>query len=221
MSRPATAASATRLPAQPLVDAVERRGGVGRALSWRRSTREGRQAARAYARARARGWVHVAAGDELACRLLRVHPAVVWGEAFWDQEEAEMTAAKRLSPPAETQVTPLALQAGHAMRVVWVQGCASLREEGLAPRVEAHDIPWAQLGQAAVDAVAGRVRVEHRRGEVARLDRLLDEVTDLLRRLRDASDASRPPRSSRAFADADEYLRSLDELDGNRKDSAA
>lgn len=132
-----------------------------------------------------------------------------------------MTAAKRLSPPAETEVTPLALQAGHAMRVVWMHGCASLREEGLVPRVEAHDIPWAQLGQAAVDAVAGRVRVEHRRGEVARLDRLLDEMTGLLRRLRDAADASRPLRSSRAFADADEYLRALDELDSDRKDSAA
>lgn len=127
--------------------------------------------------------------------------------------------ARPLAPPADSAVTPLALQAGHAMRAVWAQGCASLRDEGVAPRVEAHDIPWAQLGQAAVDAVAGRVRVEQRRGDVARLERVLAEVTGLLRRLRDATDTSRPRRSG-AFAEADEYLRALDGC-GDRKDSVA
>lgn len=127
--------------------------------------------------------------------------------------------ARRLGPPADTEVTPLALEAGHAMRAVWAQGCASLREEGLAPLVEAHDIPWAQLGQAAVDAVAGRIRLEQRRGDAARLERVLAEVTALLRRLRDATDTSRP-RKSRAFIEADEYLRALDGC-GDRKDSVA
>jgi len=62
---------------------VSAAGGVGVLLRGRRRTTEGERLARAYYRALERGWITVAAGDELACRLLGVHPSAVWGEQFW------------------------------------------------------------------------------------------------------------------------------------------
>lgn len=126
--------------------------------------------------------------------------------------------ATRLDPPAAADVSPLAHQAGHAMRAAWVEGCAGLRQRGTAPLVEAHELPWPQLGQVAVDAVVGQVRVEQCDAEVVRLKVLLGEVTGLLRGLRDATVVSRP-HTSLAFAEADEYLRVLDGAAG-RKESA-
>jgi hypothetical protein len=71
------------LPAAPLAAAVRAAGGVGALLKGRRRTREGERLARAYYRALQRGWITVATGDELACKLLRVHPSAVWGQRFW------------------------------------------------------------------------------------------------------------------------------------------
>jgi hypothetical protein len=71
------------LPAEPLADAVHKAGGVGALLRGRRRTTEGERLARAYYRALERGWITVAAGDELACKLLRVHPSAIWGQRFW------------------------------------------------------------------------------------------------------------------------------------------
>lgn len=127
--------------------------------------------------------------------------------------------ATRLDPPVTPDVSPLAHQAGHAMRAAWVEGCAKLRQRGTAPLAEAHELPWPQLGQVAVDAVVGQARVEQRDTEVAHLAAVLDEVTGLLRGLRDATVASRPRRSA-AFTAADEYLRALDEPAGRTEPAA-
>lgn len=91
MSAPTTTKTPGRLPAQPLMTAVQHRGGLGELLAGRRTTKEGRWAARAYARACASGWVSLGAGDQLACRLLGVHPVAVWGEAFWRSIEPPTT----------------------------------------------------------------------------------------------------------------------------------
>ncbi len=72
-----------RLPAAPLLAAINRRGGLRVLLAGRRHTPEGRRIGGVYQRARTRGWVTVAAGDELACRCLGVHPCAVWGAQFW------------------------------------------------------------------------------------------------------------------------------------------
>jgi hypothetical protein len=71
------------LPAGPLAAAVRTAGGMSTLLLGQRRTSEGERLARAYYRALERGWITVAAADELACRLLRVHPAAIWGEQFW------------------------------------------------------------------------------------------------------------------------------------------
>jgi hypothetical protein len=71
------------LPAEPLAAAVSASGGIGTLLRGRRRTTEGERLARAYYRALKRGWITVAAGDELACNLLGVHPSAIWGQRFW------------------------------------------------------------------------------------------------------------------------------------------
>lgn len=71
------------LPVEPLAAAVHASGGVGALLKGRRRTREGERLARAFYRALERGATTVAAGDELACKLLGVHPSAIWGRRFW------------------------------------------------------------------------------------------------------------------------------------------
>lgn len=36
-------------------------------------------------RCRQHGWIGERAADRFACRVLGVHPALIWGEAWWDQ----------------------------------------------------------------------------------------------------------------------------------------
>lgn len=71
------------LPAEPLTEAVQAAGGLRVLLRDRRRTREGRRLAQAYYRGVRQGWVTVAAGDDMACKLLGVHPAAIWGLRFW------------------------------------------------------------------------------------------------------------------------------------------
>lgn len=71
------------LPVEPLAAAVHASGGVGALLKGRRRTSEGQRLARAYYRALERGTTTVAAGDELACKLVGVHPSAIWGRRFW------------------------------------------------------------------------------------------------------------------------------------------
>lgn len=71
------------LPAEPLAAEVCASGGVGALLKGRRRAAEGERLARAYYRALERGWITVAAGDELACKLLGVHPSAICGQRFW------------------------------------------------------------------------------------------------------------------------------------------
>lgn len=74
---------AARLPVEPLAAAVHASGGVGALLRGRRRTSEGERLARAFYRALEREWITVAAADELACKLVGVHPAALWGRRFW------------------------------------------------------------------------------------------------------------------------------------------
>lgn len=39
-------------------------------------------------RARRQGWVTLATGDAIACRVLREHPSLIWGEAWWEPSPA-------------------------------------------------------------------------------------------------------------------------------------
>lgn len=67
-----------RLPAEPLIQAVERRGGIRAVLPDYRS-REGMRLNRAYYRAMDRGYVIEPVADDLAVNLLGVHPMDLWG----------------------------------------------------------------------------------------------------------------------------------------------
>lgn len=85
-----TAATAVYLPAQPLLKAVELQGEVP-VLS-----QLGGRLAKSFYRARRSGHLTVWAADELAVHGLGQHPALVWGDAWWD-------------PPAPAAVPPLAV----------------------------------------------------------------------------------------------------------------
>ncbi len=81
-----------RLPIAPLVRLVERAGGCAAA-----STRTGLDNDRldrlraAYHRGRKAGEVTVGIADELAIRFLGLHPALVWGDAWWWQPPSDRT----------------------------------------------------------------------------------------------------------------------------------
>lgn len=68
-----------RLPALPLVQAVERRGGLRGVLSDYGSP-ESSRLRRAYYRAKQRGYVYEGGADDLAIHLLGVHPGDLWEE---------------------------------------------------------------------------------------------------------------------------------------------
>lgn len=77
------------LPAAPLVGLVARSGGPRLAAieyGTRRYLTPSRLEAleRAYQRAARAGRLTVYAADELAVRLLGLHPAEVWGDAWWE-----------------------------------------------------------------------------------------------------------------------------------------
>ncbi|MGN6244534.1 MAG: hypothetical protein ACTHQ3_12815 [Motilibacteraceae bacterium] len=71
------------VPAAPLLEAVERRGGPAAAGIPQHSALE-----RAYYRARRAGEVTVKTADRFAVELLREHPAIVWGDAWWTSAAA-------------------------------------------------------------------------------------------------------------------------------------
>jgi hypothetical protein len=73
-----------RMPMRPLVRLVALTGGPTVAI--RRATLEHRETRRLYAlyhRGERSGLLTVGAADELAVRLLGLHPALVWGETWW------------------------------------------------------------------------------------------------------------------------------------------
>lgn len=70
------AARNTRLPAAPIVERVEARGGIAKVLGPRRLHPH---LHRAYYAIRARGTVTASMADELCIRVLRLHPALVYG----------------------------------------------------------------------------------------------------------------------------------------------
>jgi hypothetical protein len=80
------------LPAEPLVAAVQARGGV-RACVGADGALE-----RAYGRARGSQRLTIAAADKLAVRVLGMHPALLWGDAWWvetDQGPEPVRRARR------------------------------------------------------------------------------------------------------------------------------
>lgn len=80
---PAGGRRLSALPAQPLVDAVERAGGLGELLPCPRDS-EARALARYYYNARQSGTVTAHAADRLAVELLGTHPAAIYG-ADWSR----------------------------------------------------------------------------------------------------------------------------------------
>lgn len=71
------------LPAAPLLAAVQARGGL-RACGVRREETPGAERlTKAYYRAVQRGWLNCFVADELAVAVLGLHPAAVWGDAWF------------------------------------------------------------------------------------------------------------------------------------------
>lgn len=71
----------TKLPSEPLIRQVERRGGIGSFYMPKEAEAALR---RAYYRARDNGWLTIGAADTLSIALLGLHPALVWGSEFFD-----------------------------------------------------------------------------------------------------------------------------------------
>lgn len=83
-----------RLPVEPLVDLIDRQGGL-RALGVRH--RDGDPAEhvrwveriyRSYLRCRERGWISIYDADEMSVKVLRLHPSQVWDDGWWDALES-------------------------------------------------------------------------------------------------------------------------------------
>jgi hypothetical protein len=68
------------LPAGPLIDAVQRSGGLPQFAA------RG-ELAQAFYRARRSGRLTIEAADLMAIRLLHVHPYFVWGDDWWCADE--------------------------------------------------------------------------------------------------------------------------------------
>jgi len=73
-----------RMPMRPLVRLITLEGGP--TLAIRRAAVDHRETRRLYAlyhRGERAGILTVGAADELAVRLLGLHPALVWGDSWW------------------------------------------------------------------------------------------------------------------------------------------
>lgn len=88
------------LPAKPLFDFVDGSGGfpdlwapAGLDEGSPGATRERDRLGRNIARARRRGTMRYDIIDEICCRLLRLHPAEIYGDVWWIEDEAEEVAA--------------------------------------------------------------------------------------------------------------------------------
>ena len=76
------------LVAQPLVEAVERRGGLGAVAAARGLTKTDKERLRrSFYRALESGTLTVAAADELAVHLLGEHPSMIFGPDFFSESE--------------------------------------------------------------------------------------------------------------------------------------
>jgi hypothetical protein len=82
-----------RLSSAPIMDAIDARGGLGE-LTHRLAVtdRELNRIRRAYHRAQADGTVTYVCADWLCCRLLRLHPSLVYGEEWWPCMDVEAEA---------------------------------------------------------------------------------------------------------------------------------
>jgi hypothetical protein len=110
---PARTRSTVRLPAEPLVAAVEARGGLAECGLSRAGTPAHPRAGayrRLYERSRARGWIGLFDADELAVKVLGVHPCRVWDDGWWEAnahaDEIARTTAQH--PPRPAGVPALA-----------------------------------------------------------------------------------------------------------------
>jgi len=65
-----------RIPFAPMDSALRRAGVIGGQLPPALD--------RAVHRGRSSGWITPRAADLLACQVLREHPALIWGPAWWD-----------------------------------------------------------------------------------------------------------------------------------------
>ena len=91
------------LPAAPLIERIERAGGL-RGCGILRGNGGGREAerlAKVFARARARGTIRIHPADELCIRALGVHPVSVWGDLWWSElVEADAVRADNIERTA-------------------------------------------------------------------------------------------------------------------------
>lgn len=78
-----------RLPIEPLEYVVTRRSGWSAVVSasGMEPGPELMRLTRTFFRARLRGWVSLADADQMAVRLLGLHPCLVWGSGWWDALE--------------------------------------------------------------------------------------------------------------------------------------
>jgi hypothetical protein len=82
----------TRLPVTPLARLVALRGGARWLLN--AACPDGtsrRRLYQSYSRGLRRGTLTPYAADQLAVRLLCLHPSAVWGELWWDRDRAPLT----------------------------------------------------------------------------------------------------------------------------------
>jgi len=75
------------LPTAPILRHLELMGGPYAGLTaagYPQESKDRDRLDKALQRAIKRGYVSIAVADQLCCEVLRVHPALVYGDAWWD-----------------------------------------------------------------------------------------------------------------------------------------
>ena len=88
------------LPAAPLIDQVERNGGLRACGIRREAGGEAERLAKAYYRGRAKGRIRLYLADMLAVRALHQHPALIWGDLWWKAALVSLAEDRPPSPAA-------------------------------------------------------------------------------------------------------------------------
>lgn len=163
------------LPAAPLIEQVERNGGLRACGIRREAGGEAERLAKAYYRGRAKGRIRLYLADMLAVRALCQHPALIWGDLWWKAALVSLVEDRPSRPAASrarVQVSAVpAESSGRPMR--WVDVARLALSATAAPMTARDILDWNDTdgprrphsGRTPVRTINRDLHVAVRRGE--------------------------------------------------------
>lgn len=119
------------LSAKPLLERVNKLGGLRACGIRREEGAEAERLAKAFYRAKSSGRLRVYVADRLACKVARCHPQGLWGDLWWaaadatSSEDAPAAATRRaLRPPHTSERRPGPIRSDAAQSLRWVEVAA-------------------------------------------------------------------------------------------------